>query len=213
MDAIRSFLQRRAPALQSVAPAKMVVGLGNPGPEYARSRHNLGFQVVEVLAERHKLEFDKAQKRARITIGQITPPGGTTQRVLLAKPLTYMNDSGEAVGQLAAFYKIPPANILVVFDDLDLPAGRIRLRPGGGSGGQKGIKSIIQHLHTEDFPRLRVGIGRPPGKMDPVDYVLQKFSTAEEGEFVFVRATAADAIEVWLAQGMEAAMNKFNATG
>ena len=124
-----------------------------------------------------------------------------------------MNVSGEAVGPLAAFYRVSPGDILVVSDDLDLPAGRLRLRTGGSSGGQKGVQSIVQHLHTDAFPRLRVGIGRPPGKMDPAAYVLQNFSTHEEEEMAIVRAKAADAIEVWLAQGIEAAMNSFNAAG
>ena len=143
-------------------------------------------------------------------------PGGNV-KVLLAKPMTYMNLSGEAVGALAAFYKIAPADILVISDDLDLPPGKLRLRAGGSAGGQKGVKSIIQHLHTESFPRLRVGIGRPGGQgsaappgMDPADYVLQNFTVAEEAEMAFVRPRAADAIETWLAEGIEAAMNQFN---
>jgi PTH1 family peptidyl-tRNA hydrolase len=189
----------------------MIVGLGNPGPEYAQSRHNVGFQVVDLLAERHDLEFDRFQKRARLAIGRVRTPAGTEQRVLVAKPMTYMNASGEAVAPLAAFYKIAPADVLVVFDDLDLPVGRIRLRPGGGSGGQKGMQSIIKHLGSETFPRLRVGIGRPPGQMDPAAYVLRPFSTEQEVEMTFVRMTAADAIEAWLAFGIEAAMNQFNA--
>lgn len=191
-------------------PIKMIVGLGNPGPEYARSRHNVGFQVVELFAERHRLKFDKVQKQARIVSGQVMLPDDWNGRVLLAKPLTFMNASGEAVGALAKFYKIVPADVLVVFDDLDLPIGRLRLRPDGGSSGQKGVKSIIQHLGTEAFPRLRVGIGRPPGQMDPADYVLQLFSSAQEDEMVFVRTKAVEAIEVWLAQGIDAAMNQFN---
>ncbi len=188
----------------------MIVGLGNPGPEYARSRHNVGFQVVDLLAERHRLVFDRYQKRARLALGRVEPAGGAALKVVLAKPLTYMNASGEAVGQLAAFYKIAPADILVVFDDLDLPLGKLRLRPDGGSGGQKGLESIIKALGTEGFPRLRVGIGRPPGQMDPAEYVLQPFSTDQEKEMAFVRPRAAEAIECWLAQGIEAAMNQFN---
>jgi peptidyl-tRNA hydrolase, PTH1 family len=213
MDVVRSLLRGRDRPVEGGAPMKMIVGLGNPGPEYAHTRHNMGFQVVETLAERHGLSFDKAQKRARVALGRINLPGGGSERVLLVKPLTYMNASGEAVGQLRSFYKIEPAGILVVFDDLDLPAGRMRLRPDGGSSGQKGVKSIIQHLGTETFPRLRVGIGRPPGKMDPVDYVLKNFSAAEEAEMAFVRAAAADAIEVWLAKGITEAMNRFNGAG
>ncbi len=189
----------------------MIVGLGNPGPEYARNRHNIGFQVVDLFAQRHALKFDKAQKRARVALGQITLAAGWSGRVLLAKPITFMNASGEAVGPLAKFYKVAPIDILVVFDDLDLPVGRLRMRPDGGSSGQKGVKSIIQHLGVETFPRVRVGIGRPPGQMDPADYVLQTFSAAQEEEMAFVRIKAAEAIETWLAQGIVAAMNQFNA--
>jgi PTH1 family peptidyl-tRNA hydrolase len=193
----------------------MIVGLGNPGPEYARNRHNIGFQVVDLFAERHRLKFDKAQKRARVALGHVAltaPAAPWRGRVLLVKPITFMNASGEAVGPLAKFYKVAAADILVVFDDLDLPVGRLRLRPDGGSSGQKGVKSIIQSLGVEAFPRLRVGIGRPPGQMDPADYVLQGFSAAQEEEMAFVRIKAADAIETWLAQGVVAAMNKFNVT-
>jgi PTH1 family peptidyl-tRNA hydrolase len=191
-----SFLRAiRETAPTSAIPLKMIAGLGNPGPEYARSRHNVGFQVIDLFAARHRLSFDKAQKRARVTQGPVTLTGWSG-RVLLAKPITYMNASGEAVGPLAKFYKVAPADILVVFDDLDLPVGRLRLRPDGGSSGQKGVKSIIQALGTESFSRVRVGIGRPPGQMDPADYVLQPFSAAQEEEMVFVR--------------MNAAMNQFN---
>lgn len=191
----------------------MIVGLGNPGPEYSRNRHNIGFQVVELLAERHHLRLDKTQKRARVGVGDIRLPTGQSERVLLARPLTFMNAAGEAVGPLVAFYKIQPLDILVVSDDLDLPQGRLRLRAGGSSGGQKGVQSIIQHLHTDGFARLRVGIGRPPGRMDPADYVLQNFSAADEAEMAFVRDRAVAAVEVWLAQGIEAAMNQYNANG
>jgi peptidyl-tRNA hydrolase, PTH1 family len=205
-----SFLRAiRESAPASATPLKMIVGLGNPGPEYARSRHNVGFQVIDLFAARHRLSFDKAQKRARVTQGSVTL-AGWGGRVLLAKPITYMNASGEAVGPLTKFYKVAPADILVIFDDLDLPVGRLRLRPDGGSSGQKGVKSIIQSLGTEAFSRLRIGIGRPPGQMDPADYVLQPFSAAQEEEMAFVRMKAADAIEAWLAQGIDAAMNQFN---
>jgi len=206
----------------------MVVGLGNPGPEYARHRHNIGFQVLDVFAERHGLTFDKFQKRARVAIGQVTLTSGVSPlplaaaatwrgRIMLVKPMTYMNASGEAVAALASFYKIAPADILVVHDDLDLALGRIRLRPGGSAGGQKGVASILKHLGSDGFHRLRIGISRPgapgsdaPPAMDPADYVLQPFSAAQEAEMALVRQRAADAIEVWLAQGIEAAMNRFN---
>jgi PTH1 family peptidyl-tRNA hydrolase len=196
----------------------MIVGLGNPGPEYARHRHNIGFQVVDLFAERHGLAFDKFQKRGRLAVGKISLRNGWTGRVLLAKPMTYMNSSGEAVGPLAAFYKITPANILVVHDDLDLPLGRLRLRPNGSPGGQKGVASIIRALGSDAFCRLKVGISRPGGQyssappaMDPADYVLQPFTAEQEKEMSLARVRAADAIEVWLSEGIEAAMNTFNA--
>jgi PTH1 family peptidyl-tRNA hydrolase len=192
---------------------KMIVGLGNPGPEHARNRHNVGFQVLELFAERHGLAFDRFRERARLAVGSLKGPDAGARRVLLVRPMTYMNLSGEAVAALSSFYKIAPADILVVCDDLDLPVGRIRLRPGGGAGGHKGVQSIIQHLGTNGFPRLRVGIGRPPGQMDPTVYVLHGFSAEQDAEMIFVRANAADAIEVWLTQGIEIAMNRFNAAG
>ncbi len=164
MEAIRFLAFRHAQTTEPGAPAKMIVGLGNPGPEYARNRHNVGFQVVDLFAGRHGLLFDKFQKRARLAIGQVRLGRDWSGKIVLAKPMTYMNLSGEAVGALAAFYKIAPADILVVSDDLDLPPGRLRLRAGGSAGGQKGVKSIIQHLHTEAFPRVRIGIGRPGGQ-------------------------------------------------
>jgi peptidyl-tRNA hydrolase, PTH1 family len=213
MDRIRSWLERAhgpEPHRQVDTPQRMIVGLGNPGPEYAHSRHNVGFQVADLLVARHGLAFDKFQKRARLAIGRVRTPAGFEQRVVVAKPMTYMNASGEAVAPLAAFYKIVPADILVVFDDLDLPAGRIRLRPGGGSGGQKGMQSIIKQLGSEAFPRLRVGIDRPPGQMDPAAYVLRPFSPDQEAEMAFVRMKAVEAIEAWLVYGIEAAMNQFN---
>lgn len=220
MPGLRALLGQRArpPDGGALAPAVMIVGLGNPGPEYARHRHNIGFQVVDLFAERHGLAFDKFQKRGRLAIGKATLRNGWSGRVLLAKPMTYMNSSGEAVGPLAAFYKITPADILVVHDDLDLPLGRLRLRPDGSPGGQKGVGSIIKALGTDAFCRLKVGISRPGGQnsgappaMDPADYVLQPFSGEQEREMALARVRALDAIEVWLSEGVEAAMNAFNA--
>ena len=210
MGFLRGIIGRRSAAETVPDGLRMVVGLGNPGPEYARNRHNAGFQVVDVLAERHHLTWDGFQKRARTVMGRIAMPGGQMVRVLLGKPMTYMNVSGESVAPLAAWYKVAPENLLVVCDDLDLPIGRIRLRSGGGSGGQRGMQSIIRLVGSEAFPRLRVGIGRPPGQMDPADYVLQNFSSAQEEEMQIVRQRAADAIELWLAEGIEAAMNRCN---
>jgi PTH1 family peptidyl-tRNA hydrolase len=210
MTSVRNWLRRRSVPAADETPRKMIVGLGNPGADYARTRHNVGFQIVDLLAERHSLSFDRFQKRARLGIGSLDLRDDSAKRVVLAKPMTYMNASGESVGALATFYKIAPEDILVVYDDLDLPVGKVRLRPGGGSGGQKGLASIIKALGTEEFPRLRVGIGRPPGQMDPTDYVLKKFSAEQEKEMALTRARAVDAIETWLAQGIEAAMNQYN---
>jgi PTH1 family peptidyl-tRNA hydrolase len=191
---------------------KMVVGLGNPGPQYHHHRHNIGFQCIERFAQRHQIDSGKLQLRAMTAQG-VVKKGGAQQKAILVKPLTYMNASGEAVGALARFYQIAPADILVIHDDLDLPLAKLRLRPGGSSGGQNGIKSIIQHLASQEFARARVGIGRPPGRMDSAAYVLQTFSKEEEAEMAPVREIVCDAIECWLFEGIEAAMNKFNGAG
>jgi len=184
---------------------KLVVGLGNPGREYARNRHNVGYQIVNLLAKAHGLRFDKRRGKARLASGSIGE-----QQVILAKPRTFMNLSGQAVARLVHFYQVEPEDLLVIFDDLDLPIGRIRLRPRGGSSGHKGMASIIEQLGRDDFPRLRVGIGRPPGKMDPADYVLQDFSEEQEEVMAEVRERAVAAVECWLREGIEAAMNEFN---
>ncbi len=187
-------------------PIKMIVGLGNPGPRYAQNRHNVGFQIVDELAAQHGLSFDKRQFKALIASGRIDG-----QRVLLVKPQTYMNLSGEAVQPLVSYYKVELEDLMVVFDDMDLPVGVIRLRPFGGAGGHNGMKSIINRLGSNRFPRLRVGIGRPPGRMDPAAYVLQDFSADEESLMAPVRDRAVQALETWLNSGIDAAMNAFNA--
>jgi PTH1 family peptidyl-tRNA hydrolase len=183
----------------------MVVGLGNPGPRYAHNRHNVGFQCVDLLAETHGLRFDQQQHRALLASGRIEPA-----RVLLIKPMTFMNGLGSTVAVVARFYRAASMDMLVVYDDLDLPLSKIRFRPEGGSGGHNGMKSIIQHLGTQAFPRLRVGISRPPGQMDPADYVLQDFSPEQEEVMVQVRDRAVKAIECWLRLGIVEAMNTFN---
>lgn len=188
---------------------KLIVGLGNPGPQYTRNRHNIGFQIVELLAARHALALDKLQHKAMTGSGFISC-GGMRQKVLLARPLTFMNASGEAVAPLARYYGVQPADIIVIHDDLDLASGKLRMRANGSSGGQNGIKSIIERLGSPDFARVKVGIGRPPGRMDPADYVLQNFSVAEEDLFTPLRGRVADAVECWLAEGIEAAMNRYN---
>jgi PTH1 family peptidyl-tRNA hydrolase len=183
----------------------LIVGLGNPGREYASNRHNVGFRCLERLAAAHDLTFDKQQKRARVALGTIRE-----QRVVLAQPQTFMNESGCAVVPLARFYRVPLERLLVVYDDLDLPVGTVRLRPEGGSGGHKGVRSIIEQLGSQSFPRLRIGIGRPPGQMDPVDYVLQDFSMEEEPVLEETLERAVAAIEVWLSEGIETAMTRYN---
>jgi PTH1 family peptidyl-tRNA hydrolase len=206
---------------------KMIVGLGNPGPRYANNRHNIGFRAVELYAERHAIDFARTQSKARIGDGWVqkrldsepaTSSGNaldallnpTRQKVLLVKPMTYMNNSGEAVAAVANFYKVEPPDILVIHDDLDLPPGTLRLRPGGGSGGQNGIRSIIRILGTPDFARLRIGIGRPPGRMNAADYVLQDFLREEVEIFAPLADTMCDAIDCWLFAGIDRAMNRFN---
>jgi PTH1 family peptidyl-tRNA hydrolase len=182
----------------------LIVGLGNPGRKYARHRHNVGFMTVSRLAKRHGLAFKRQKGKAKVAEGTVAG-----QRVILVKPQTFMNLSGESVARLVRFFKIPPQRVLVVYDDLDLPLARLRLRPGGGSGGHKGLKSVIERLGTQDFPRLRLGIGRPLHG-DPIDYVLQDFSTEERIEFERVLDRAVEAIEYWLIHGIDASMNVFN---
>ena len=188
---------------------KLIVGLGNPGPRYARNRHNIGFQCVDLLARRHQLDMGRLQHRASVGNGWLTRRDQRC-KVILAKPLTYMNASGQAVGPLLRFYQIEPEDLIVVHDDLDLESGKLRLRRNGSSGGQRGIQSIIQHLGSQEFHRARIGIGRPPGRMDPADYVLQDFTPAEEEVFAVLREKVCDALECWVFEGIEAAMNQYN---
>lgn len=183
----------------------LIVGLGNPGPQYADHRHNVGFQILELLAGAHNLAFDRLQHKARVATGRIGE-----RRVVLARPLTYMNRSGESVVPLVRWYKVPLEQLMVVYDDLDLSLGTLRLRPWGGSGGHRGMESVIQRLGTEEFPRLRVGIGRPPAGWDPADYVLHPFAEDELPVITEARERAVEAIECWLAEGIGVAMNRFN---
>ncbi len=184
---------------------KLIVGLGNPGAEFAAHRHNIGFQVVEALALAHGLPFSRRKGKARVAEGRIAG-----QPVLLAKPQTFMNRSGQAVSRLSRMHDIPAECILVVYDDLDLPLGRLRLRPEGGSGGHRGMRSIIESLGTQAFPRLRVGIDRPRGRMDPSDYVLEAFDKDQQPLAAQAVAQAVTAVECWLAEGIVTAMDRFN---
>ena len=183
----------------------LIVGLGNPGREYRYHRHNIGFRVADRLAERHGLAFSRQQNGAFVASGSIAGRG-----VILAKPQKFMNLSGGPVAALAKFYRIPPERLLVIYDDLDLPVGVIRLRPMGGSGGHKGVQHIIERLGTQGFARLRVGIGRPPGRMAPADYVLQDFSADQLPLIDEALERAAEAVETWLSEGIERAMSRFN---
>jgi PTH1 family peptidyl-tRNA hydrolase len=185
----------------------LVVGLGNPGEEYARTRHNIGFQCVKHLADRHGLQFTSKRAQARLAEGTI---GG--QRVVLARPFTFMNLSGRAVVGLRSWYKLDPAQeLLVIYDDLDLPFGKLRLRQRGSAGTHNGMKSIVGLLGTQDFPRLRVGIGSPPPRWDTKSYVLGRFSKEEEEQLPALCDTVADAVEHVLREGFVAAMNRYNA--
>ncbi|MBA3868269.1 MAG: aminoacyl-tRNA hydrolase [Chloroflexota bacterium] len=183
----------------------LIVGLGNPGKEYEDTRHNVGFRVADELARRYSLAFGKTERKAQAASGTIKD-----KKVILAKPQTFMNLSGEAVRSLVDFYKVELDHILVVADDLDIPLGTVRLRQSGGAGGQNGIKNIIQHLGTPDFNRLRFGIGRPPGKMQARDYVLGPFKGEDAILASQVIDRAADAVETWLTEGIDLAMTRHN---
>jgi peptidyl-tRNA hydrolase, PTH1 family len=191
----------------------LIVGLGNPGREFAGNRHNVGFMTADRWAAAHAIAFNKIQHHAVIAQGRSAIGGGERggeRRVIVAKPQTYMNESGRAVGALLRFYKIPVERLLVIFDDLDLPFGVIRLRADGGAGGHNGMRSIIQQLGGNQFARLRMGIGRPPGRMDPAAFVLQDFNRDEVAELDAVLDRAGQAIDNFLADGITAAMNQFN---
>ncbi|NLC12194.1 MAG: aminoacyl-tRNA hydrolase [Firmicutes bacterium] len=183
----------------------LVVGLGNPGIKYALSRHNIGFWVIDELVRRHGKKIKN--HRCQAVCQEIELSG---KKVVLAQPLTFMNRSGLAVKGLADYYGIAAENILIIYDDLDLEPGRIRLRPKGGSGGHRGCASVIFHLRTEDFPRLRIGIGRPAEGQEAADYVLSHFSPEEEPLIAAAVEKAADAVLSWVEEGIEVAMNRFN---
>jgi len=183
----------------------LITGLGNPGREYRNSRHNIGFMLVNYLADRLDITFSRLESKALVT--KVKYQGRT---IILAKPQTYMNLSGQSVGSLVKFYKIPLKNLMVVYDDVDLPFGRMRIRPTGGSAGQKGVASIIDQLGTEDFPRLRFGIGRPPGSKGAASYVLRDFS-GEDADFLpHLLNRGVDAVITFITEDLATAMNRFN---
>lgn len=199
------FFKRNASPPPGGPPEWLIVGLGNAGPKYAGTRHNVGFEVINRLSDSEHIRLDTSKFNAIFGRGSIE---GVP--LALVKPMTMMNLSGKAVAPLANFYKIPPEQVLVIYDDLDLPTGQLRLRYKGGPGGHNGMRSLIQHLGTKEFPRLRIGIDRPPGRMDPAAYVLQKFSQAEAEEMAHTYPRAADAVRLVLRDGIELAMNQVN---
>jgi PTH1 family peptidyl-tRNA hydrolase len=190
-----------------VAEPLLVVGLGNPGPRYETTRHNLGFLVADILADRIGSGF-KVHKRsgAEVATGRL---GGRS--IVLAKPRVYMNESGRQVGPLANFYSVDPADVIAIHDELDIDFGRIRLKLGGGEGGHNGLRSVASALGTKDFQRVRIGIGRPPGRKDPATYVLENFSAAERQEVGTICEQAADATELLIQLGLETAQNTVHA--
>lgn len=185
---------------------KFVIGLGNPGLKYRGTRHNVGFDVLAELASRQGGANPATRFNAEIVE---TFTGG--EKVLLFAPQTYMNESGRAVRAVVDFYQAALPDLLVVCDDINLDCGRLRLRPGGSDGGQKGLRDIIRHLGTEEFARLRIGIGRPPGRMDAAAYVLSRFRSEEREAIDDAIQRAADGVELWLRDGLDAAMNHVNA--
>jgi PTH1 family peptidyl-tRNA hydrolase len=183
----------------------LLVGLGNPGREYRETRHNIGFFVIDRMCKVMGISLSRMQSKALVGMGTLEG-----RKVVLAKPQTFMNLSGQSVGGLVRFYKAPLEQIMVAHDDLDLPLGTLRLRPGGGSAGQKGMGSIIEQLGTQEFARLRLGIGRPPGQMDAAAYVLQRFSTPEQKLMEEIMDRAEAALRAFVRDGLNTAMNQYN---
>ena len=189
----------------------LVVGLGNPGPSYAGHRHNIGYLVVDELARRMGSGF-RAHKsgRADVVEGRLGAPGAASPRVVLAKSRSYMNESGGPVKALATFYKVPADRVIAIHDELDIPFDTMRVKLGGGDNGHNGLKSMRSSLGTGDFHRVRVGIGRPPGRQEVADFVLSNFSTTERKALPFVVDTAADAVESLVLEGLERTQQRFN---
>jgi len=195
--------------------AWLVVGLGNPGPAYAGNRHNVGQMVLDELAARTGSSWRSHRSNsvaAEARLG-LLPGGAPGPRVLLAKPSSYMNVSGGPVAGLVRYFSIDPEQVLVVHDDLDLPFGALRLKRGGGEGGHNGLRDVTRALGTRDYVRVRLGVGRPPGRMDPADFVLRDFSSTERQELPFVAADAADAVESVVSVGLEAAQLRVHTNG
>ncbi len=186
----------------------LVVGLGNPGKEYAGNRHNVGFMVADLLASRVGAKFGRSKRaHADVAEGRL---GFGGPKLILVKPLTYMNLSGAPVVQLAQFFKVPVDNVVAVHDELDVPYGQVRVKRGGGEGGHNGLRSMSKSLASKEYARVRFGIGRPPGRQDPADYVLSDFGGAERKELEFLVDRAADVVEAVVLEGVEWAQNKYH---
>jgi PTH1 family peptidyl-tRNA hydrolase len=188
----------------ALATLKLVVGLGNPGAKYEGTRHNIGFEVIDLLAK-----GGSGASFSRKFEGQLAEVEIDFRRVLLLKPETFMNLSGRSVSQAVRFYKLDPSDVLVICDDLSLPLGKLRIKPGGSDGGQKGLRDIAAHLGTDQYPRLRVGLGER-GEVDAADFVLGRFRSVERSQINDSLILATQAVAVWVSRGIEAAMNRFN---
>jgi peptidyl-tRNA hydrolase, PTH1 family len=189
----------------------LVVGLGNPGAEYAKNRHNVGFMIADLLAGRVGARFGRHRKASAEVAEARLGVGAEAPRLVLVKPLTYMNLSGGPVSGLAQFYKVPVDRIIAVHDELDIPYGQLRLKVDGGEGGHNGLRSMSKSLGSKEYLRVRFGIGRPPGRQDPADYVLSDFTAVERKELDFLVDRAADATEALIARGLEWAQNAYHA--
>jgi peptidyl-tRNA hydrolase, PTH1 family len=194
MARLKNLLRAKPAASQASNPTRAVIGLRNPGPDYEGTRHNSGYEVVARVLERAGQRLGRAPSRVK---AQVTQVGVGDDRLLYAAPTTYMNESGHAVRTLLDYFGLAPGAILVVHDDIDLPFGRLRLQVGGGSGGNNGVRSIETALGTKDFNRLKLGVGRPPGQMDPADFVLRPFTKAERDEVDLIIEDAADVVDLW----------------
>ena len=201
----RVFSRKSMPETDFASPPFLLVGLGNPGREYRETRHNAGFMVIDRFAEEAGIPLGRVQQKAIIGSGSLGE-----HKVLLAKPQTYMNLSGQSVSALVRFYKVPLEQLLIVYDDIDLPFGTLRMRPGGSSGGHKGMQSIIDRLGTQDIPRLRIGVGRPRGSKAAANYVLDEFNGREKLDLPYILDRATQAVQDWIRFGLAEAMNRHN---
>jgi PTH1 family peptidyl-tRNA hydrolase len=211
---LRNPLKPHTPGPETTDPSSgvwLVVGLGNPGPDYAGTRHNVGYLVTDELARRMGSGF-RAHKsgRADVVEGRLGAPGTSAPRVVLARPRCYMNESGGPVKALASFYKVPPERIVAIHDELDIPFGTMRVKLGGGDNGHNGLKSMRSSLGTGDFYRIRVGIGRPPGRQEPADFVLSNYTSAERKDLPFEVDRAADAVASLVEVGLDLTQGRFN---